>query len=195
MAQGDCIVSGNFTFTEASLAGVKVVDVRAFGDARGSFMETYRRPDFVAAGIDCVFVQDNQSFSVKGVLRGLHYQIAHPQAKLVRVSRGEVFDVCVDLREDSPTYGKWEGMVLSAENRRQVFIPRGFAHGFLVLSDEAVFCYRCDDIYHPEDEGGIIWNDPTLGIAWPPLAGDDRFDSAKVLLSVKDQTHPLFPAR
>lgn len=184
------ITSGNFTFTDTSIEGVKVVDVKSYGDRRGYFMETYKRPDFVAGGIDCDFVQDNQSSSTRGVLRGLHFQIDHPQAKLVRVVRGTVFDVAVDLRPGSPTWGKWEGAVLSAENRRQFFIPRGFAHGFLVLSDEAEFCYKCDDTYHPGDEGGLMWNDPEIGIAWPALEGDDAFDPAKLVLSDKDQVHP-----
>lgn len=167
MAAGESVTHGNFTFTETSIEGVLVVDAKAHGDERGYFMETYKRPDFVAGGIDCKFVQDNQSSSTKGVLRGLHFQIEHPQAKLVRVTRGEVFDVAVDLRPSSPTYGKWEGVVLSAENRRQFFVPRGFAHGFLVLSDVAEFCYKCDDVYHPNDEGGIRWDDPEIGIEWP----------------------------
>lgn len=192
MTAGDQIVSNNFTFTKTSIEGVLVVDTKSYGDARGYFMETYKRPDFVAGGIDADFVQDNQSSSVKGVLRGLHFQIEHPQAKLVRVISGEVFDVAVDLREGSPTYGKWEGVVLSAENRRQFFIPRGFAHGFLVLSDTAEFCYKCDDVYHPNDEGGIMWNDPTLAIEWPPLPGDDALDSSKLVLSDKDKAHPSF---
>jgi len=184
------VVSGNFTFHDTSIEGVKIIDVRSFGDRRGYFMETYKRPDFVAAGIDCEFVQDNQSSSVKGVLRGMHFQIEHPQSKLVRVVRGTVFDVCIDLRPGSPTWGKWEGAILSAENRRQFFIPRGFAHGFFVLTDEAEFCYKCDDIYHPGDEGGLMWNDPEVGIAWPPLDGDETFDPDKVVLSDKDRTHP-----
>lgn len=184
------ITSGNFTFTDTSIEGVKIVDVKSYGDRRGYFMETYKRPDFVAGGIDCDFVQDNQSSSVKGVLRGLHFQINHPQSKLVRVVRGTVFDVAVDLRLGSPTWGKWEGAVLSAENRRQFFIPRGFAHGFLVLSDEAEFCYKCDDTYHPGDEGGLMWNDPEIGVEWPALEGDDAFDPAKLVLSDKDQVHP-----
>lgn len=191
MAQGDKIVSGNFTFTETSIEGVIVVDVKSYGDDRGYFMETYKKPDFVTGGIDADFVQDNQSSSVKGVLRGLHYQINHPQAKLVRVTNGEVFDVAVDLREGSHTYGKWEGVVLSAENRRQFFIPRGFAHGFLVLSDTAEFCYKCDDVYHPGDEGGLMWNDPAIGIEWPALQGDEAFDPAKLILSDKDKLYPL----
>ena len=183
------IVSGNFTFTDTSIKGVKIIDVKAYNDERGYFMETYKRPDFVAGGIDCEFVQDNQSSSTKGVLRGLHFQIEHLQAKLVRVVSGSVFDVAVDLREGSPTYGKWEGVVLSAENKRQFFIPRGFAHGFLVLSESAELCYKCDDIYHPNDEGGLIWNDPTIDVQWPPLEGDDLFDENKIILSEKDRLH------
>ncbi|MBR3225053.1 MAG: dTDP-4-dehydrorhamnose 3,5-epimerase [Atopobiaceae bacterium] len=185
------ITSGNFTFTTTSIEGVIVVDTKTFGDKRGYFMETYKKTDFVAGGITCDFVQDNQSSSTRGVLRGMHFQKEHPQAKLVRVVRGAVFDVCVDLREGSPTRGRWEGVVLSAENRRQFFIPRGFAHGFLVLSDEAEFIYKCDDIYHPNDEGGIMWNDPTIGIKWPPLEGDSIFDQTKLVLSEKDKVHPL----
>lgn len=188
------IRSGNFTFTKTSIEGVIIVDVKAHGDERGYFMETYKRPDFVAGGIDVEFVQDNQSSSVKGVLRGLHFQIDHPQSKLVRVTKGEVFDVAVDLREGSSTYGKWEGVILSAENHRQFFIPRGFAHGFLVLSDMAEFCYKCDDVYHPNDEGGLMWNDSSLSIDWPPLSGDVEFDESKLVLSEKDKTHPPFGA-
>lgn len=184
------VSSGNFTFTTTEIEGVVIVDAKVYGDRRGYFMETYKRPDFVAGGITCDFVQDNQSSSTRGVLRGLHFQIEHPQAKLVRVLSGSVFDVCVDLRPNSPTWGKWEGVVLSAQNRRQLFIPRGFAHGFLVLSDEAVFSYKCDDIYHPGDEGGLMWNDPQIGVVWPPLDGDDAFDASKLVLSDKDLTHP-----
>ena len=184
------IQSGNFTFYVTSIEGVKVVDVKLYGDARGGFMETYREENFVAGGIDASFVQDNQSSSVQGVLRGLHFQIEHPQAKLVRVISGTVFDVAVDLREGSPTWGPWEGVVLSAENRRQFFVPRGFAHGFLVLSETAEFCYKCDDIYHPGDEGGIMWNDPELGIEWPAFLGEKTLDPAKVILSDKDKIHP-----
>lgn len=194
MAQGDTITSGNFTFTDTSIEGVKVVEVNAYGDTRGYFMETYKQSDFVAGGIGCVFVQDNQSSSVRGVLRGLHFQIEHPQSKLVRVVSGKVFDVAVDLRKDSATYGKWEGVVLSAENKRQFFIPRGFAHGFLVLSDSAEFCYKCDDVYHPGDEGGLMWNDPKIGIEWPALDGDDLFDESQLVLSDKDRRHPPLSA-
>lgn len=187
----DQVVSGNFTFSNTSIEGVKIIDVKAYGDDRGSFVETYKRPDFLAGGIECEFVQDNQSSSVRGVLRGLHFQIEHPQAKLVRVVSGAVFDVAIDLRKGSATYGKWEGVVLSGENKRQLFIPRGFAHGFLVLSDAAVFCYKCDDVYYPNDEGGLMWNDPVIGIEWPPLEGDDAFDSSKIILSEKDRRYPL----
>lgn len=194
MAAGDQITSGNFTFTQTSIEGVTIVDVKSYGDDRGYFMETYKHPDFVAGGIDVDFVQDNQSSSVKGVLRGLHFQINHPQSKLVRVVSGEVFDVAVDLRPGSATYGKWEGVILSAENKRQFFIPRGFAHGFLVLSDTAEFCYKCDDIYHPNDEGGLMWNDPEIGIVWPAMQGDEVFDESKIILSDKDKVHPAFKA-
>lgn len=184
------VTSGNFTFTKTAIDGVIVVDVKSYGDDRGYFMETYKQPDFAAGGIDVEFVQDNQSSSVKGVLRGLHFQINHPQSKLVRVVSGKVFDVAVDLRPNSPTYGKWEGAILSAENKRQFFIPRGFAHGFLVLSDHAEFCYKCDDVYHPNDEGGLMWNDPEIGVEWPPLAGDEVFEPSKLILSDKDKLHP-----
>lgn len=194
MAAGEQITSGNFTFTQTSIEGVTIVDVKSYGDDRGYFMETYKQPDFVAGGIDVDFVQDNQSSSVKGVLRGLHFQINHPQSKLVRVVSGEVFDVAVDLRPGSATYGKWEGVILSAENKRQFFIPRRFAHGFLVLSDTAEFCYKCDDIYHPNDEGGLMWNDPEIGIVWPAMQGDEVFDESKIILSDKDKVHPAFKA-
>lgn len=191
MAQGDQITSGNFTFTETSIEGVVVIDAKSYGDERGYFMETYKRPDFVAGGIDCEFVQDNQSSSTKGVLRGLHFQIDHPQSKLVRVVSGEVFDVAVDLRAGSATYGKWEGVVLSAENRRQFFISRGFAHGFLVLSDTAEVCYKCDDIYRPNDEGGLMWNDPDISIEWPGLSDG----TVELILSEKDRLFPSLSQR
>lgn len=184
MAAGDSVKHGNFAFTQTSIEGVMVVDVTSYGDERGYFLETYKKPDFIAGGIDASFVQDNQSSSVKGVLRGLHFQIEHPQAKLVRVVSGQVFDVAVDLRVGSSTYGKWEGVELSAENRRQFFVPRGFAHGFLVLSDRAEFCYKCDDIYRPGDEGGLMWDDPEIGIEWPVAEG------MELILSEKDEMHP-----
>ena len=192
MVLDDVVESGNFTFRRTSIEGVIVVDVKSFGDDRGYFMETYKKPDFERGGISCDFVQDNQSKSTKGVLRGLHFQVEHPQAKLVRVVSGSVFDVAVDLRVGSPTFGQWEGVVLSAENRRQFFVPRGFAHGFLVLSDQAEFCYKCDDVYRPGDEGGLMWDDPALAIAWPPLEGDEVFDAGKIVLSEKDRRHPSF---
>ncbi len=189
---GNELALGNFTFAKTSIEGVIVIDVKSYGDSRGYFMETYKRELFAQAGIDCEFVQDNQSSSTRGVLRGLHFQIEHPQSKLVRVVSGEVFDVAVDLRPNSPTFGKWEGAVLSAKNRRQFFIPRGFAHGFLVLSDNAEFCYKCDDVYHPGDEGGLMFNDPEIGISWPALHGDEVFDTSKITLSEKDTKHPSF---
>ncbi len=172
----------NFTFTETKIKGVYIIDVKTYGDARGYFMETYKESDFKAAGLDYTFVQDNQSSSRKGVLRGLHFQKTFPQAKLVRVLRGEVFDVAVDLRKGSETYGQWVGVLLSGENKRQFMIPRGFAHGFVVVSDEAEFAYKCDELYHPEDEGGIMWNDPAIGVEWP--------DVGNLLLSEKDKKHP-----
>lgn len=185
---------GNFSFSETSIPGVLVVDVRHFPDDRGYFMETYTERDFVQGGIATHFVQDNQSSSTRGVLRGLHYQIKHPQAKLVRVTQGVVFDVAVDLRPESPTFGKWEGVILSAENRRQFFIPRRFAHGFLVLSERAEFCYKCDDYYHPNDEGGLMWNDETIGIEWPLLGASEHEKPLEILLSEKDRNHPSFSA-
>lgn len=177
---------GKFNFIKTSIDGVMIVEPTAYGDSRGYFMETYQKEDFAKGGITVDFVQDNQSMSTKGVLRGLHYQINYPQSKLVRCIKGEVFDVAVDLREGSPTYGKWEGVILSAENKRQFFIPKGFAHGFVVLSDEAEFVYKVDDYYHPNDEGGLMWNDPEIGIEWP--FGEDF----EVKLSDKDKLHPPF---
>ena len=149
------------------IEGLKVIEPTVFGDSRGYFMETYNYNDFKEAGIDVEFVQDNQSSSRYGVLRGLHFQINYPQDKLVRVVNGEVFDVAVDLREGSKTFGKWYGVVLSAENKKQFFIPKGFAHGFLVLSENAEFTYKCSDFYHPNDEGGLIWNDKDINVEWP----------------------------
>ena len=175
------IEKGNFTFITTSIEGVFIIEPKKYGDNRGYFMETYKESDFKEAGITNVFVQDNQSKSKKGVLRGLHFQKKYPQAKLVRCIEGEVFDVCVDLRKDSPTYGKWEGVILSAEKGNQFMIPRGFAHGFVVLSETATFCYKCDEFYHPEDEGGLMWNDPDIGIEWP-------YDG-EVILSEKDKNN------
>lgn len=186
----EAIQSGNFIFMKTAIDGVIIVDVKSYGDARGYFMETYKKEDFVKGGIDVNFVQDNQSASLKGVLRGLHYQIHHPQSKLVRVVEGAVFDVAVDLRQGSATYGKWVGVELTAENRRQLFIPQGFAHGFLVLSERAVFCYKCDDVYHPNDEGGLMWNDPAIGIEWPGMEESAVFEAGKIVLSDKDKKHP-----
>ena len=158
---------GKFEFIKTSIEGVYVIEPTVFGDERGYFMETYHAGEFKEAGLDVVFVQDNQSKSRKGVLRGLHFQYNKPQGKLVRVIKGKVFDVAVDLRKDSPTYGQWEGVILSEENKKQFYVPEGFAHGFLVLSDEAEFTYKCTDFYDAEDEGGILWNDPEIGIEWP----------------------------
>ena len=162
-----------------------IIEPKVFGDERGYFYEAYNKNTFHELGLDYDFVQDNQSFSRKGVLRGLHFQKNYPQAKLVRVIEGEVFDVAVDLRKDSSTYGKWYGVVLSGENKKMFMIPRGFAHGFLVLSDTAIFSYKCDDFYHPNDEGGIIYNDPTIGVEWPKIDCD-------IVLSEKDKLHPTF---
>ena len=158
---------GKITVEGCEIEGLKVITPAVHGDERGYFMEVYNKQDFDAAGIDRVFVQDNQSASKKGVLRGLHFQINYPQAKLVRVIRGEVYDVAVDLRQGSATFGKYHGVVLSEENKKQFYIPEGFAHGFLVLSEYAEFAYKCTDFYHPNDEGGIIYNDPEIGVDWP----------------------------
>ena len=173
---------GKFTFIKTEIEGAYIIEPTAFGDHRGYFMETYNAQDFKAAGLDYEFVQDNQSSSRKGVLRGLHFQKTHPQAKLVRVLKGEVFDVAVDLRKGSATYGKWVGVTLSEENKKQFLVPRGFAHGFVVVSDYAEFAYKCDDFYHPEDEGGLMWNDPDIAIQWP--------DVGEILLSEKDKKNP-----
>ena len=162
------------------IEGLYVIEPTVFKEARGYFVETYHQNDMKAAGLDMVFVQDNQSMSVKGVLRGLHFQKQYPQGKLVRAIRGSVFDVAVDLRTNSETYGKWYGVELTAENKKQFYIPEGFAHGFLVLSDEAEFAYKCTDFYHPGDEGGLLWNDDTIGVKWPIT------DDMEILLSEKD---------
>ena len=158
---------GKIKVDTCEIEGLKIITPSVFGDSRGYFMETYQYNDFKEAGIGQVFVQDNQSSSRKGVLRGLHFQIDYPQDKLVRVIRGEVFDVAVDLRKGSPTFGKWHGEILTEENKKQFFIPKNFAHGFLVLSETAEFCYKCSDFYHANDEGGIYYADPEIGIEWP----------------------------
>ena len=169
-----------FKFTKTGIEDMFVVEPTVFEDKRGYFMETYHEKEFKDAGYDLTFVQDNQSKSTKGVLRGLHLQVNYPQGKLVRVIKGEVFDVGVDLRADSPTYGKWYGEILSEDNKKQLFIPPKFAHGFLVLSDEAEFVYKCTEFYHGEDESGIKWDDPDIGIEWPLEGIDD------IILSDKD---------
>ena len=172
---------GKITVTPCDIEGLYVIEPTVFKDERGYFVETYNQNDMKEAGLDMVFVQDNQSMSTRGVLRGLHFQKQFPQGKLVRVVRGKVFDVVVDLRSDSKTYGKWFGVELSAENMKQFYIPEGFAHGFLVLSDEVEFCYKCTDFYHPGDEGGLAWNDPEIGVEWPLEEGVD------LIISEKDQ--------
>lgn len=172
---------GKFKFTETGIEGMFVVEPTVFEDDRGYFMETFQENDFRDAGHDLTFVQDNQSKSIKGVLRGLHLQMNYPQGKLVRVIKGEVFDVGVDLRANSPTYGKWFGAILSEENKKQLYIPPKFAHGFLVLSDEAEFVYKCTEFYHGEDESGIIWDDEDIAIDWP------LDDIDEIILSDKDK--------
>lgn len=162
---------GQIKVTKCPIEGLFIIEPQVHGDDRGYFTETYNQRDMEEAGLNMKFVQDNQSGSTKGVLRGLHFQKQFPQGKLVRVIKGKVFDVAVDLRSDSKTYGKWFGIELSAENKKQFYISEGFAHGFLVLSDTAEFCYKCTDFYHPGDEGGLAWNDPEIGIEWPSLKG------------------------
>ena len=191
---------GKFKFTQTGIEGLVIVEPTVFGDSRGYFMETYARRDFEEAGIPYEFVQDNQSASHKGVLRGMHMQVDNPQGKLVRVISGAVFDVAVDMRTESSTYGKWFGVELTEENKKQFLIPRGFAHGFLVLSDSAEFCYKCDDFYHANDEGGLAWNDPAIGITWPGVVGAYQgtasaegytlADGTPLNLSEKDQNWP-----
>lgn len=171
---------GKITVETCFIDGLYIIEPTVFYDERGYFVETYNQKDFQEAGLDLVFVQDNQSKSSKGVLRGLHFQKQYPQGKLVRVVSGEVFDVAVDLRSDSKNFGKWFGVVLSAQNKKQFYIPEGFAHGFLVLSEEAEFAYKCTDFYHPGDEGGLLWSDPDIGIEWP-IAKD-----MNVIISEKD---------
>lgn len=175
---------GQFKFTVTPIQGLYIIEPKVFGDNRGYFMETYNYEDFKAQGLDMVFVQDNQSKSRKGVLRGMHFQTKYPQGKLVRVIKGEVFDVAIDLRKKSKTYGQWHGVLLTEENKKQFYVPEGFAHGFLVTSNEAEFVYKCTNLYHPEYEGGIAWNDPDINIQWP-LEGIEE-----VLLSEKDKNAP-----
>ena len=172
---------GNFNFIETNLTDVYIIEPKVFGDNRGYFMETYNKNDFFEAGLTMEFVQDNESKSKKGVLRGLHFQTKHTQGKLVRVTEGQVFDVAVDLRKGSPTFGKWEGVILTDENKKQFYVPQGFAHGFLVMSDVAVFNYKCTDYYAPEYDSGLLWNDEEIAIEWP-LEGIEE-----ILLSDKDK--------
>lgn len=176
---------GKIKVTEncGGIKGLRIIEPSVFGDARGYFMETYNYNDFAEAGIDCQFVQDNQSASKKGVLRGLHSQKEYPQDKLVRVVNGEVYDVAVDMRPESETFGKWFGVLLSAENKKQFFIPKRFAHGFIVLSDYAEFCYKVTDFYHPNDELGVKWNDPQIAVEWPMPEGMTEKD---LIFSDKD---------
>ncbi len=188
---------GQIKVSKCPIEGLYVIEPTVHRDDRGYFVETYNKRDLEEAGIKVDFVQDNQSMSTKGVLRGLHFQKEHPQAKLVRVIKGCVFDVAVDLREGSPSYGQWYGEILTAENSKQFFISEGFAHGFLVLSDTAEFCYKCTDFYHPGDEGGLAWNDPEIGIEWPEIVGQYNgtasaegyhlSDGTALILSEKDQ--------
>ncbi|MBQ3192690.1 MAG: dTDP-4-dehydrorhamnose 3,5-epimerase [Oscillospiraceae bacterium] len=179
---------GQIKVTRCPIEGLCIIEPAVHGDSRGYFMETYNLNDMHEHGLDMVFVQDNQSMSTKGVLRGLHTQKEHPQGKLVRVIQGRVFDVAVDLRAGSETYGKWYGVELSAENKKQFYIPEGFAHGFLVLSDTAEFCYKVTDFYHPNDELGVAWNDPSIGILWPEVTGEYRGSASAEGYCLKDGT-------
>lgn len=176
---------GQIKVTRCGIEGLAVIEPAVHFDERGYFMETYNQRDMLEAGLTMTFVQDNQSMSAGGVLRGLHYQIRHPQGKLVRVAAGAVFDVAVDLRPGSPSYGSWHGELLSSENKKQLYIPEGFAHGFYVLSATAEFVYKCSDFYRPGDEGGLRWNDPDIGIAWPIAEG------TAPILSEKDRMNPF----
>ncbi len=193
---------GQITVKSCGIEGLYEIQPTRHDDARGYFIETYNKRDMAEAGLTMEFVQDNQSASVKGVLRGLHYQKEHPQGKLVRVIRGEVFDVAVDLRAGSPTLGKWHGVVLSAENQNQFYVPEGFAHGYMVLSDYAEFCYKVTDFYHPGDEGSLAFNDPEIAVEWPGLIGEypgsadpssyHLEDGTPLILSPKDSAAPRF---
>ncbi len=177
---------GNFKFIQTLLKDLYVIEPLVFEDSRGYFLETYNKKDFNETNIKTAFVQDNESRSKKGVLRGLHFQTRYPQGKLIRVTKGKLFDVAVDLRKGSPTFGEWEGFILSEDNKRQLYIPEGFAHGFLVLSDEVLFNYKCTNFYRPEYDSGIIWNDPTLDIRWP------LDEVEEVILSDKDKAQKKF---
>ncbi len=179
---------GKINVTKCPIEGLYIIEPTVFGDSRGYFMETYNQKDMEDAGLFMNFVQDNQSSSTKGVLRGLHFQKQHPQGKLVRVIKGSVFDVAVDIRKDSKTFGRWFGVELSEENKKQFYIPEGFAHGFLVLSDVAEFCYKCTDFYHPNDEGGLAWNDPEIGIEWPQLEGNYNYSASSKGYRLNDGT-------
>lgn len=179
---------GQIKVTTCPIEGLYIIEPTVHGDARGYFVETYNKKDMEEAGLTMEFVQDNQSCSTKGVLRGLHFQKEFPQGKLVRVIKGTVFDVAVDLRKNSETYGKWFGVELSEENKKQFYISPGFAHGFLVLSDMAEFCYKCTDFYHPGDEGGLAWNDPSIGIEWPELCGEYKGTASSEGYSLNDGT-------
>ncbi len=191
----------NVTYNLGGIEGLCLIESTVHCDSRGYFVETFNQKDMYEAGLYYSFVQDNQSMSTKGVLRGLHFQKNYPQAKLVRVIKGIVYDVAVDLRIGSPTYGKYHGEILTEDNRKQYLIPRGLAHGFLVLSDTAEFCYKCDDYYHPDDEGGIAWNDPAIGVEWPEVtgvypgsadaSGYSLADGSPLILSEKDQKNPV----
>ena len=191
---------GQIKVTGCPIEGLYIIEPTVHGDSRGYFVETYNQRDFAEAGLDMTFVQDNQSLSVKGVLRSLHFQNQYPQGKLVRVTQGRVFDVAVDLRPGSPTYAQWFGMELSADNMKQFYISEGFAHGFLVLSDVAEFCYKVTDFYHPGNESGLAWNDPDIGIIWPGVKGTYRGtpsaegytleDGTPLILSDRDQVWP-----
>ncbi len=179
----------SFTFNTCEIEGLYEIQPKIFGDNRGYFLESYSEKDFFQAGLTMKFVQDNQSKSIKNVLRGLHFQKHHPQGKLVRALEGKVYDVAVDLRKDSPTFGKYHGIILDAEKQNMFYIPKGFAHGFCVLTDSAVFAYKCTDFYHPEDEGGLMWNDPLINIDWDSiLPGITK----AAVLSEKDKIHPAF---
>ncbi len=179
---------GQIKVTKTPIEGLCVIEPTVHLDDRGYFMETYNQNDMREVGLDLVFVQDNQSMSTKGVLRGLHFQKQYPQGKLVRVIKGSVFDVAVDLRAESETYGQWFGVELSEENKKQFYIPEGFAHGYLVLSDVAEFCYKCTDFYHPGDEGGVAWNDPEIGIKWPGVVGTYPGDASAKGYTMEDGT-------